>query len=256
MGIFHGLTGIVCLGILPFFPVDLPAGVLAGGECYTVREYPQRLVARRCYPHLLYLPTEYVYTGKKWPLLVFLHGSSKRGTGFDHLKTCVPIQYMSQQGWLPFLVAAPQLDRGERWDSERLDALIRDISSRYEIDQNRIYMTGISLGGYGAFDFANDFPDRLAAVAPVCGGAKLSMVDNLARVPIWTFHGSRDRVVPIGPAAAVMRSLERRGDADANFTVFPGAGHDIWHEAYGNGEIYRWMLRQRSGREVQVIVSE
>ena len=197
------------------------------------------------YQYLLYFPKNYKEE-KSFPLLLFLHGAGTRGDDLETLKRHVPIQFMIQDGALPFVVVAPLCPDKKQWESGLLNSFLSEVILRNAIDEHRVYLTGISMGGYGAFQLATAYPERFAALVPVCGAARMNMVKNLLHVPIWTFHGAKDTVVPIQYTASVVKELQKYKQADVRFTVYPDAGHDIWNRAYGTSELYSWMLSQRT----------
>jgi len=121
------------------------------------------------------------------------------------------------------------------------------------VDTNRIYLTGLSMGGFGAWSLATTYPERFAAVAPICGGegyigAGLSLMDGtkaaaLRKLPVWAFHGGKDTVVPWEESDRMIKLLKRFGNEDANLTVYPEAGHNSWTVTYDNPELYQWFLK-------------
>ena len=125
-----------------------------------------------------------------------------------------------------------------------LDALLNEITENYNIDENRIYVTGLSMGGFGTWALAEKYPHRFAAIAPVCGGGDPAAVPTFSHLPVWVFHGAKDNVVPIDRSEAMVNELKKNG-ADVQFTVYPEAGHDSWTETYDNPALYEWFLKQR-----------
>jgi predicted peptidase len=140
---------------------------------------------------------------------------------------------------------APQCLLGEFWDPYALDALLDEIVANHPVDPSRIYLTGLSMGGFGTWDWAMLRPDRFAALAPVCGASNLHRLaaQKVKDIPIWVFHGALDESVPYKLSARVVRELEMM-EADVQFTVYPLAGHDSWMETYLNEELYDWFLEQ------------
>ncbi|MEW6236900.1 MAG: alpha/beta fold hydrolase [Candidatus Omnitrophota bacterium] len=193
------------------------------------------------YKYLLYQPKEYEQQ-ENWPLLIILHGAGTRGDNLAKLKKHTPIQYVVRDGKLPFIVAAPLCPARKKWESALLSEFLDELLRRNSIDPDRVYLTGISMGGFGSFQFAKDYPDRLAAVAPVCGGGKPEWAETLRQLPVWAFHGAKDRVVPLRSSENLMKELKRITANEARYTVFPNSGHDIWNKAYNNPELYEWFL--------------
>jgi predicted peptidase len=193
--------------------------------------------------YLLYLPEDY---GKKrqWPLMVFLHGAGERGNDLKKVKVHGPAKIVETKKDFPFILVSPPCPKGVWWPEkvEVLIALVDDIAARYKVDKKRIYLTGLSMGGYGTWALAAQYPDRFAAIAPVCGGGSLVMSFNLKNMPIWVFHGAKDKVVSIEESERMVKEIRRLG-GDVKFTIYPDAGHDSWTETYNNQELYDWFLK-------------
>lgn len=195
--------------------------------------------------YLLYFPEGYNdQASGSWPLLVFLHGSGERGTDIEKVKVHGPPKLISQGRKFPFLVLSPQCRDSVDWDTETLFALISHIAGKYRIDHRRIYLTGLSMGGWATWDLAMAYPDFFAAIAPVCGRVNRnypSRAGEIKALPVWVFHGAADDVVQIGESAKMVKALEDAG-SKVRFTIYPTAGHDSWTETYNNQELYNWFL--------------
>jgi hypothetical protein len=124
---------------------------------------------------------------------------------------------------------------------ETLAALLEEIEQHYAVDPARIYVTGMSMGGFGTWAFATTYPDRCAAIAPICGGGNPARVGAIRHLPVWAFHGAQDPIVPLRRSAEMVTALRQCG-GDVRFTVYPDAGHDAWTETYANPELYAWFL--------------
>jgi len=125
--------------------------------------------------------------------------------------------------------------------------LLDHIEENYRVDKRRIYVTGLSMGGYGTWAMALKEPDRFAAIAPICGGGNIPSIRFIDKVsaPIWAFHGAKDDVIPISELYAIQEEQEKRG-AEMKVTVFPEAKHDSWTDAYeGDSQLFDWMFSQR-----------
>ena len=194
--------------------------------------------------YLLYLPDGYDReTEKRWPLILFLHGAGERGNNLDLVKTHGPPKIVEQQD-LPFVIVSPQCPADEWWSPEILDKLLDEVLIKHRIDPGRIYLTGLSMGGYGTWTLATQYPDRFAAITPICGGGDTTLVQTIRHIPVWVFHGAKDPVVPLQRSEEMVGALKRAG-ADVKFTVYPEAGHDSWTETYDNPELYEWFLTHR-----------
>ena len=194
------------------------------------------------YDYLIYIPKEKPDSGE-YPLLLFLHGRGESGTNLELVKKHGPPSFLNENSDFPFLTVSPQCSNEKVWEPKPLLRLIRDIEVRYPIDKNRIYITGLSMGGYGTWDLAQTAPDRFAAIAPVCGGSSLSLskIDVLKDMPIWAFHGAKDEIVPPSETIQLVERLESVG-GNVRFTLYPDADHDSWTETYNNQELYDWLL--------------
>lgn len=198
--------------------------------------------------YLLFLPDSYGEQEKDWPLMLFLHGAGERGRDLQKVKVHGPPKIVENQKDFPFIVASPQCPGGDWWD-EKLDVLtnlLDDIEARYDVDPDRIYLTGLSMGGYGTWALASKYPERFAAIAPICGGGKRFMAYRLKDMPVWAFHGAKDSVVPLEESEEMVKAINARG-GDAKLTIYPDAGHDSWTKSYDNQELYDWLLQHRRG---------
>ena len=121
--------------------------------------------------------------------------------------------------------------------------LIEDLEKNYRVDPHRIYVTGLSMGGYGTWDLATKYPGKFAAIAPICGGGKAWLAARkLNHLPIWVFHGAKDQAVPFAESQEMVDALRNQGNTAVKFTVYPEAGHDSWTESYDNQDLYTWLL--------------
>ena len=219
-----------------------------------------------------YLPPSYATDrSRTFPLLVFLHGSGERGDGTSLLSRVLrhgPPRVIQANEWArdrPFIVLSPQLDTTRSaWPVEAIDAFIDHAVETYRVDPSRIYLTGLSLGGHGTWTYAAAHPDRLAAIAPVCGdGRRIEKRGDsycaLAELPVWAFHGADDPVVNPKGSTVPVRQVNQctpPPDPKAWLTLFPGVGHDSWslvydssgHQAPQKGtpfdqSLYDWLLQ-------------
>jgi len=205
-------------------------------------ELHKRLGEDQEYAHLTYLPEAYDQDKKKmWPLILFLHGSGERGTDLDKVKGQGPQGYINKGHSLPFIVVTPQCPLEEWWDPARLNHLLEEVEAQYRVDPKRIYVTGLSMGGYGSFDLAATYPDKIAAIAPLSGGASPDIADRLKKMPTWIFHGSDDAVVPARYSTDVAHAMQKEGNP-AKLTIYPGVGHGGWNVTYADPALYAWFL--------------
>ena len=193
--------------------------------------------------YFIYLPEGYGKEQKKWPLMVFLHGAGERGSNLDKVKFHGPPKLAGQGKEFPFIIVSPQCPEDKWWPNmiEHIMALIDETVENYSIDQDRVYLTGLSMGGYGTWTIASSYPHRFAAIAPVCGGGQPYLARNLKNIPVWAFHGAMDSVVPLQQSQMMVDAVNREG-GNAKLTVYPEAEHDSWTATYNNDELYEWLL--------------
>ena len=202
--------------------------------------------------YLLFLPDGYGKRQKHWPTILFLHGAGERGSDLNLVKKHGPPKIVEEQKDFPFIVVSPQCPQ-DRWWTEEVEVLINlldDIVNRYNVDTERIYLTGLSMGGYGTWTLAAAYPQRFAAIAPICGGGERYMADKFKNVPVWAFHGAKDNVVPPVKSEEMVNAINARG-GNARLTVYPDAAHDSWTATYDNPELYDWFLKHRKSRKIK-----
>lgn len=195
------------------------------------------------YNYLLFLPAGYE-TRQRWPLILFLHGAGERGDTIYSVKTHGIPKIAEERTNFPFMAVSPQCPKNQYWSNERLIPLLDEIESSYRVDPAGIYLTGMSMGGYGTWNLAIAQPKRFAAIAPVCGGGNPGRVCVLKDTPVWVFHGAKDRIVPIYESEKMVAALKRCG-GNPKFTIYPEAEHDSWTETYENPKLYDWFLKHR-----------
>jgi len=176
-----------------------------------------------------------------WPLLLFLHGIAERGADLEAVARHGPPRVVEEGRNLPFVVVSPQCLGGHYWSVALLAELLDHAVGTYAVDPDRVYLTGLSMGGHAAWALAVEQPWRFAAVAPVCGGGDPRKAGRLARVPVWAFHGDQDPVVPVAASRAMVEALHRCGGS-AELTVYEDAAHDSWTRTYAGDELYAWFL--------------
>jgi predicted peptidase len=196
--------------------------------------------------YLLYLPKEYDKK-ESWPLMLFLHGAGERGDDLNAVKVHGPPKLIEAGKEFPFIVVAPQCPATKWWEPLELRALLDEIETKYKVDKDRIYLTGLSMGGYGSWNLLAEQPMRFAAVVPICGGGDPEKVKLFADVPIWVFHGGKDNVVPLKGSEAMVEALKKKG-SDVKFTIYPETGHDSWVQAYDDPKLYEWLLEQKRSK--------
>jgi predicted peptidase len=193
--------------------------------------------------YLLFLPQSYEGSKQRWPLMLFLHGAGESGTNLAKVKTHGPPKVVESKPDFPFILVSPQ-SPGRGWNSDTLNALLNDIIRKYRVDKHRIYLTGLSMGGFGTWSLAAEHPERFAAIVPICGGGNPAEARKLVGLPIWVFHGAKDPTVPVQRSREMVEAIKAAG-GNVKFTEYPEAKHDCWTETYDNPELYEWLLAQR-----------
>lgn len=208
--------------------------------------------------YLLNLPEGYNPndTITKWPMILFLHGGGEVNCDAATLTMYGPPKRIKEGKNLPFIVVSPVSRHYGWWEPKELIGLIRDdILKKYQVDEERIYMTGLSMGGFGTWNMAAEFPSVFAAIAPVCGGGDPKNDHKYRHMPIWCFHGAKDNVVHIDNSQNIVDAA-RVYNPGIKFTVYPEIDHDSWTPAYDTDELYDWFLQHKRFRYEQVPVAE
>lgn len=220
--------------------------------------YRQVAYEGRMYAYSLFVPPDYT-PQQAWPAILFLHGSGERGSdGF--LQTDIGIARAIRRNYrrCPAIVVLPQCPAGQLWDEPMTEMALRclqDASRDHRLDPQRLYLTGLSLGGAGSWLLAARRPGLWAAVAPVCGfigelratasDETLSSLGQALRdTPIWAFHGGADEVVPPERSREIVAAIQSAGGS-ARLTEFPNVKHNCWDQVYESAEFWRWLLSQR-----------
>jgi predicted peptidase len=203
------------------------------------------------YDCLVYFPAGYGEPGKRFPLLIFLHGSGECGHNLNKLTKHGPGPMMMRGeapvAGLPFVVLAPQSPSEVEWfEAESLNAVLDEALKRYAVDPDRVYLTGLSMGGYAVWDWACRNPERFAAIAPIGGepNTDLAGIIAKAKLPVWAFHGGKDKEVWPHEDEKMVALIQKLG-GDAKLTIYPDAGHNAWTPTYKNPEFYQWLLSHR-----------
>jgi predicted peptidase len=192
---------------------------------------------------LLYLPQGYDTIDRQWPLLLFLHGAEEAGNMMEMVKKNGPPKMIEYGYQFPFIVISPQSPSEDEWSLDVLNMLLNEMVSRYKVDTNRIYVTGLSMGGTATWNLAIAYPQRFAAVVPICGRADPSKAALIKDLPVWVFHGALDDIVPLEIPEKMVNALKELG-SPVKFTVYPDGGHDAWTETYYDPEFWAWLMEQ------------
>ena len=197
---------------------------------------------------LLALPEGFDARSKqRWPLLIFLHGSGEAGSDLDRVTVNGPPRLLKEGHRLPFIVVSPQTRN--QWPYGAFapvahDAMLDELLARLPIDPDRVYLTGLSMGGIWSYGWGTLRPERFAAIVPVSAGWNPEDACRLKSVPVRAFHGAKDDVVPLADDRAMVEAIRACG-GEATLTVYPDAGHDAWTRTYEDPALYEWLLGQR-----------
>ncbi|MEN6355510.1 MAG: alpha/beta fold hydrolase [Armatimonadota bacterium] len=197
--------------------------------------------------YLLSLPRDYNKDKKtRWPLVLFLHGAGERGDDVKKVKLLGPPRMVADGREFPFILVSPQCPEDSWWDTQTdmLSALLDEIETKYRVDKDRIYVTGLSMGGFGTWALAVKEPERFAAIAPICGAGNPKKAALIKNLPMWVFHGDKDDVVNIENSQKMVDAVKAAG-GEPKFTIYPGVGHNAWTATYNNDEFWSWLLAQR-----------
>jgi len=194
--------------------------------------------------YLVYLPKDYNSPKlSSFPLIIFLHGRNEAGEDIRKIKLHGLPKMLESDSKFPFIVISPQCPSGTIWNhTDKMHEFLDQVLRIYKIDPKRIYLTGISSGGFGTWSWAMDYPNDFAAIAPVSGTFYKDVNPGLSGMPVWIFHGLLDKDSRIHQDSLCFKQLSQNGNK-VRFTVYTKGGHDVWNETYSNPELYSWFLR-------------
>lgn len=230
------------------------AGCVSENKADTVTVPPEYSAPDSSVPELEYLeqlPKAYWdYPDRKWPLILFLHGAGEVGGTLEDLrkmaKTHSIPKVAAEKADFPFVAISPLCPKDREWTDlhPSLINLLDKLKKKYRIDPERVYLTGLSMGGGGTWSLAMEYPERFAAIAPVCGYGDTSKVGRIKELPVWAFHGEKDDIISIHYQQVLVNALKAAG-GDVKFTVYPEVAHDAWVKAYETPELYDWFLQHK-----------
>ena len=195
------------------------------------------------YDFWLYAPQTYFdQPNEKFPVVIYLHGARLCGRGLRSFHKYLTLDAIAKGRNIETMVIAPQ-NSGGGWKPERLNNILEWVVKNYNVDTTRIYVVGMSLGGYGAMDFVGTYPHKIAAAMALCGGCTLSDVQGLGTLPFWIFHGTADRAVTVGQSKKVVNALKEQGnDKLLRYEWLPGANHGQLARIFYLEETYQWLF--------------
>ncbi|MFO0863728.1 MAG: alpha/beta hydrolase-fold protein [Gemmataceae bacterium] len=198
--------------------------------------------------YVVFIPHDYK-GDKAYPTILFLHGAGE--TGKDNkaqVKVGLAAAVRKNEKTFPFIVVFPQ-SHNRTWAASSADgkaamAALAEVQKDYKVDEKRIYLTGLSMGGFGTWSHAAAFPEKWAAIAPICGGGDVKAAAKIKDIPCWNFHGDKDAAVKVELSRNMIEALKKAG-GEPKYTEYPGVNHNSWDRAYGTQELYDWLLQQR-----------
>lgn len=224
-----------------------PSAAWAADTELTAKEFTGDVVLKAHYGYLLALPEGYDASAeKRWPLIMFLHGAGERGSNLEALKLHGPPKLINKGRKFPAIVVSPQCPKDEIWNPHLVKALVDHVCGQFHVDSHRIYLTGLSMGGFATWDTATEYPETFAALVPICGGAgvRFLLADKIKNIPTWIFHGGKDAVVDPAFSIKIHDVLKKKG-ADVHLTIYPEAAHDSWTQAYNEEAMWEWLFKQK-----------
>ncbi|MCE9529532.1 MAG: dienelactone hydrolase family protein [Planctomycetes bacterium] len=198
--------------------------------------------------YIVFIPHDYK-GDKETPVILFLHGSGEtKGGTKQPVEVGIGPAIKAREKTFPFITIIPQAEK-RPWSADSHDgklaiAILNDVEKEYKTDKKATYLTGLSMGGSGTWSLAAKFPDRWAAIVPICGGGDLKSVETIKNIPTWNFHGDADRAGLVMNLREMIKALEAAGGKPKN-TEYPGVGHNSWDKAYGTDELYTWLLANK-----------
>lgn len=194
--------------------------------------------------YLVSLPSTFEReTDQKWPVLIFLHGRTDNPS-LERVKQDFLTVFVSKYEDFPFIVVSPVSQNGRFWSVYLLNRMLDDFIKRYPIDEDRIYLTGHSMGGYGTWDWGYKNPERFAAMAPISGcpiEGYEKIAERLQDMPIWIFHGDEDELINVDCSKSAFNEIKHINQ-NAKLTIYPNTGHDTWEQPFVEDSVYKWFL--------------
>jgi predicted peptidase len=217
-----------------------PSG--AQGQTVIAETFDREVIVKVSARYLLYLPRDYAAIGsEKYPLLFFLHGAGERGDDLEKVKAHGPPKLVAQGKEFPFIIVSP-LAPESGWSLLTLNGLFEHVTAKYRVDLDRVYLTGLSMGGFATWRWAADSPQKFAAIVPIAGGGDPKTASAYRNLAIWAFHGANDTVVPVARNHEMISAVTGIA-GEAKLTVYPNSDHDSWTETYDNPDLYTWLLK-------------
>jgi predicted peptidase len=250
------ITGLTCATLL--WHSAAAAADWTADQVFTTRMEPKTFTSAGPQPnkvqYLIYLPKGYqTNMAARWPMMLYLHGAGERTDNVFGVTWQGPPKLVRKGHDFPFIIVAPLCPPKQWWSDTKLLHLLEGVQNEYRVDTNRVYLTGMSMGGSGAWSLGLKYPQYFAAIAPICGNSKpdileklpLEQAERIKSLPIWVFHGAKDPTVPVAASERMVKALKKLGCSEVNFTRYPNADHDSWTATYDTANIYQWFLKQQ-----------
>jgi len=190
--------------------------------------------------YLLYIPDTYnSEKSYKWPVVIFLHGVGEMGSDINVVRGSGLVRVVKGK---PCVMIAPQCLSGW-WNPQYFDLVYKEVLAKYHVDPSRVYLTGLSMGGYGTWDWSSAHPEKFAAIIPICGGGDVNRMPALKTMPTWVFHAADDPTVNVENSRTLVKALKAIG-GNVQYTEYATGGHDAWTRTYANADVYTWLLKQ------------
>lgn len=244
---------------LSFIIVLLSANFVSAEDPAPGKQVEQKLELAdgRVIEYHLYLPEDYD-PAKKTPFMLFLHGRGESNGPLAIVKKWGPPRLVDEGKKMNYIIASPQCPREAFWsqagEQAKLAELLGHLEKTYSIDESRMYLTGLSMGGFGSWTLAANHPTKFAAVAPICGRGNPADGEKLKDIPIWAWHGLADGVVKPAGTEAMVKAIRDAGGTKIIYTSLEGIGHNSWSSAYATPQLYQWMSKQRIEVEEEPVV--
>jgi predicted peptidase len=198
--------------------------------------------------YVVFVPHDYK-GDKEYPLILFLHGAGEtKGGSKQPVEVGLGPAVKKRAKTFPFIVVIPQSQKrtwqADSADAQRALAMLAEVQKAYKVDPKRIYLTGLSMGGFGTWSLATKYPEKWAAIVPICGGGDPKQAAKIKDIPCWCFHGDADKAVPVSRSRSMIKALKDAGGSP-RYDEYAGVGHNSWDRAYGTNELYSWLLQQK-----------
>lgn len=202
------------------------------------------------YPFLINLPSDSILKSNP-PVIIFLHGRSLSGNNLEIVKRYGIINEILRGRQIPAIVVAPQVKMGKPWEPDKILSVLKYVKSHYDVDTNRVYVAGMSLGGYGTLDFAGKYPELVAAAVALCGGGTEKYASNLAKVPLWIEHGVNDKAVPVSESDKIVAAIQNVYDENLLYIRNPTASHGNLERIFHTDQFYEWLFMNTKDLECE-----